>query len=195
MTLALILLVACGETQTGSSNDATPGDAFASGDGGSGDPSGSSWYKSGTRIKMIVLNTPDGAKQFSGWRDTVRNEDCTFVPTGDGMTRCLPTPSATSRYVYSATYFADASCTVPVAQVAASCTSLPSYILTADISDCQTSIVYTAVNMRGTQMYSSAYLKSGASCTGLTANASVVYYGIGAAVPLTEFQTATRAIE
>ena len=201
--VVMVMLMGCGSASPVNETDAplNENDGGGSDDGGGGGDGGGSgvdptWYRSGSRIKMIVLNTPDGAKQFNGWRDVTRNEDCSFVPTSDGMTRCLPTPVPQSATIfdYALFHFADAACTMPVVRLPASCSPLPTYILTATVSGCQTSITYTAVNQRG-QMYTSAYQRSGANCTSTAPDPMYVFYGLGAAVPLSSFQTATRAVE
>jgi hypothetical protein len=85
-------------------------------------------YQSGTRLKARMLVTADGAKAFVGWRDTVRNENCSFWNTADGKLRCLPTacagPISTPPRMY-----ADENCTgyqiVPISGTSApSCVSL-----------------------------------------------------------------------
>src|SRR5262245_45947669 len=85
------------------------------GSGGSGGTSSNQLdiYQSGSRIKMRVGTTPDGAKEFIGWRDTQRNENCSFFTSTDGMRRCLPVfdePTAGTGNSYS-----DMQCTMLVA--------------------------------------------------------------------------------
>ena len=70
-------------------------------------PDANAETKSGTRLKARYYVGADGSKQFVGWRDTMRNEDCGFQKTDDGTLRCLPAPS----YVV---YYADAGCTQPL---------------------------------------------------------------------------------
>lgn len=53
-------------------------------------PAAGSPIESGTRIKMRVGETPDGAKMFLGWHDAERGENCSFRVAADGKTRCLP---------------------------------------------------------------------------------------------------------
>jgi hypothetical protein len=197
--LAMVALVlGCGAPQPEAATDAILGGDDGGGGGNDGGSGGNdlAWYQSGSRIKMVVLNSPDGAKQFQGWHDVMRNEDCAFVPTSDGVTRCLPTPGPLSAtiYEYALFLFADAACTVPVVRVPAACSPLPTYIVSANLNGCQTSFAYTAVHQLG-QMFTSAYQKSGANCSSIAPDPSVVYYARGAAVPLTAFQTATRALE
>ena len=64
------------------------------------------FYKSGSRIKALVLSSDDGAMQFRGWQDTSINAPCTFLPTNDGKNRCVVGETASTSINYS-----DNSCT------------------------------------------------------------------------------------
>jgi hypothetical protein len=68
-------------------------------------------YQSGTRLKANYLAGSDGSKQWAGWHDAQRNEDCGFVTAADGTTRCMPTDSTV------ASYYADPNCAQPLALV------------------------------------------------------------------------------
>lgn len=48
---------------------------------------------SGKRLRARYYVGEDGSRQFVGWHDKERNEDCSFSVAEDGKTRCLP-PSA-----------------------------------------------------------------------------------------------------
>jgi hypothetical protein len=96
-----------GGNGTGSGGDAG-GNGTGGGSGGGGGGSADlapapqlDLYQSGTRIKMKVLTTPDGAKSFQGWHDTQLDIDCQFLAATDGQTRCLPLGTA-----YAQTFFA-----------------------------------------------------------------------------------------
>jgi hypothetical protein len=84
-------------------------------------------YQSGTRLKASYWAGTDGSKQFTGWHDSQRNEDCSFTTAADGSTRCTPNAA------FSSTYFADANCTQPVYVVGSTCESLPPYVTSATI--------------------------------------------------------------
>ncbi len=96
--LLLVLVCACGSME----GNEPPGDGGGTGSGtGSGTGTGSNpggdpfGYRSGTRIKMKVLNTPDGAKVLQGWHDTQRNEECSLRLASDGAIS-VPAARATS---------------------------------------------------------------------------------------------------
>lgn len=78
---------------------------------------------SGTRIKAVYWETPDGARIFAGrMRDMQRDEECAPGVAADGVTRCLP---SWERLNYSA--FADNSCTI-FGHVMSPSTAPPAYI-------------------------------------------------------------------
>ena len=74
-------------------------------------------YKGGTRLKAKMLVSADGAKMFQTMHDTMLGEDCTFQTGSDGVIRCYPKFTSTTRF------FADAECTVPLVEVMSYATS------------------------------------------------------------------------
>jgi hypothetical protein len=70
---------------------------------------------SGTRLKARWYVSADGAKQFLGWFDSQRQENCSFQVAADGKTRCLPTTVLTFFYFY------DPECKRPLAVSAPAC--------------------------------------------------------------------------
>jgi hypothetical protein len=178
------------------SNDTSLDDGGTGGGGGSGGGGGGGVdigiNRSGTRIKMKVLNTPDGAKVFQGSYDSQRNEDCAFQVASDGVTRCVPTSIARSDG-----FFADAACTVPIGLSFPGC-ALPTYVaVPSSASTC------FAAPTPGPRIYARGathptyYRKSGTTCLGPnTTPVDTFFYGItGAEIPPTSFQMATSAIE
>lgn len=73
--------------------------------------------QSGTRIKARWLTTADGARQFVGWHDSARSEDCKFTTAADGEIRCLPEGIDQN----SRPYYADANCTQRLVLVSDGC--------------------------------------------------------------------------
>jgi len=75
---------------------------------------------SGSRLRARYYVGEDGARQFIGWHDTKRDEDCMFQTAEDGKLRCMPSVGA-----YALTYFADEACTsqplMLVAKTTAAC--------------------------------------------------------------------------
>lgn len=61
-------------------------------DGGEAGPNPG--WSSGTRLRARVVSGSDGAKNFVGWYDSMRKENCSFRLTseGNGTLRCLPDP-------------------------------------------------------------------------------------------------------
>ena len=182
--IAVMTLVAgCGGPLGGGS------DANGSGSG-SGSGSGQlDIYQSGSRIKMNVLTTPDGAKVFMGSRDTMLNIDCQFVPAADGVTRCLPAFSNPIAFSPNP-YFGDSQCMIPVAQMTG-CTT-PTYVLQYPAAACPTSGYRVfAVGAK----YTTAFIKSGTTCTAFTSSPSITYYALGAEVSPSTFQSSTLDVE
>jgi hypothetical protein len=80
--------------------------------------------QSGTRLKAKFYGGTDGSKEFIGWHDSQRNEDCSVYPALDGTTRCMPT-------AVTASYYADSNCTQPIALVtvpACGAATAPGYV-------------------------------------------------------------------
>lgn len=168
---------------TGSA-DAAPAGAADAAVGGNLD-----LYQSGSRIKMKVLRTPDGAKTFQGNYDSQRGEDCSFTyPTADGVMRCLPSIATLS-------YFSDAACTVPIALTFA-CSQPPPYVATLTQS-CTNLFVYGPIHAAVPVSPTTYYGKSGTACVSLgTPSAQFAFFGIsGPEIPPTSFQSATLSIE
>lgn len=78
--------------------------------GGIASPVPDALAEDGSRLRAVNYVAEDGAKQWAyKWRDTDRNEECTFGVAADGKTRCIPTALA-----IPGVYYGDASCSVPV---------------------------------------------------------------------------------
>jgi hypothetical protein len=184
--LLVLALCACGTSDGTETTDDAGGTGSGSGSGGLG------VNQSGTRIKMKVLSSPDGAKVFQGSFDSQRNEDCSFQRAADGMTRCLPTSVA---YDYGS-YYGDAACSVPVALWQFASCSPPSYVAVyAASAQCPTNPSGgIAIYVRGTT-YNSYYTKSGATCSGPTMIPGYTFFGRGAEVQASSFQSAAPSVE
>jgi hypothetical protein len=151
--------------------------------------------QSGTRIKMKVLTTSDGAKSFLGWYDTQRNEDCTFRLAEDSTTRCLPNvwPLTAPDPHTPNGYYSDANCQTPM--VLAYTCAPPAYIAysisgpACPVNPTNGARIATAGAGR-----SSAY-QWGTNCQAVSAPANMSYYPIGTIVPATDFAAATEDLE
>jgi hypothetical protein len=181
LALGLPLLIAgcTGDTQ----GDDTSNGADARNDGTSG------VNQSGSRIKMTVLSTPDGAKAFMGWRDTELDLDCNFQLAADGAMRCLP---VTDTFQIGNTNFGDAACTIPVATRSGCAGQEPRHILRYPDQTCPAGGF--RVFQAGTK-YTAVYVRTGGSCVAVTPSPTITYYAVGAELPPSTFQAATSAVE
>src|SRR6266571_3393933 len=65
----------------------------------------------GSRLVPVFLEGDDESRQFLGWFDRARGDNCSFGLAGDGVLRCLPSD------VVEARLFTDASCRRRIAAV------------------------------------------------------------------------------
>ena len=68
----------------------------------------------GTRLKKRVIEADDGTRQFVGWFDSARGENCAFIQGPDGVQRCMPFELAhkiTGPSGLDAIVYTDANCT------------------------------------------------------------------------------------
>jgi hypothetical protein len=198
--VGVLLTVACS-----TSNEKVPGVVDAPGSGsaatdagvdGSSSPGGSlAPNQSGSRLKMKVITSSDGAKSFNGWHDTQRDEDCTFRLAEDGVMRCMPaaigilypdphTPNG---------YYADSTCQTP-AVLYYTCAA-PKY-LTYSVS-ASTCVVNPAnggrVVLAGATM-ATAY-QWGSNCQQVTPPAGMAFYPMGATVAPSSFVDGSESLE
>jgi hypothetical protein len=193
LAVAMCLMTACSAPPGGGDDDAgvPPDDAGvrpdATGTGGDGGPSQLGVYESGSRLKMRVGTSPDGAKTFLGWRDTMRNEDCGFLPAADGQQRCLPSAAAT----YAEDLFwGDAGCsTTRLAYTTAGCAA--SGYVHRYVTTC---VPYRLrIHVLGARHTGAVYVKSGATCT--LNSTPYDFYVVGAEVPASSFVAVAESLE
>jgi hypothetical protein len=79
-------------------------------------------WVSGSRLRARVYEGTDGSKQFVGWYDNQRKENCSIAVAADGKLRCLPEAA------YNGVLFTDAQCTVPLGQQSPKGCTAPKYI-------------------------------------------------------------------
>jgi len=152
-------------------------------------PDASAETKSGTRLKARYYVGADGSKQFSGWRDTMRNEDCSFSRAEDGVIRCLPTPGYAS-------YFADPGCSQPLGMA-----------VTPSGSACPGATLVAPTYVESLSCGGFKYYKAGATttpamvysgvpgaCSATAAPAIYTFYTTTYLAP-TEFASATEQVE
>jgi hypothetical protein len=147
---------------------------------------------SGTRLRARYLTGEDGSRQFVGWRDMQRNEDCSFLRAEDGVTRCLP------GYSFTSSYFADAGCTQPLlvtATVATACGGVtpvvPKYAADITAAGCGVTKLYAVGAAVAPAMI---YIGSAATCTGSAPPATYAFYSTTPA-PASGFIAATEQVE
>ncbi len=104
-----------GNTSSGGGSDSGgTGNGQAGDDGTGGEPdvgTQSQPYVSGSRLKAKFLETDGGARNFVGWYDSERDEDCAFGIAADGQQRCLPD----ALWLSARSYFSDANCSQQLA--------------------------------------------------------------------------------
>jgi hypothetical protein len=75
-------------------------------------------HTSGTRLRVRYHAGADGSREFLGFFDNQRNENCYFQKASDGLTRCLPSTKAVY-FSYGGGYYADAACSQRILPVQA----------------------------------------------------------------------------
>jgi hypothetical protein len=147
-------------------------------------------YQSGTRIKMRVGSTADGAKKFNGWFDDEFGTNCLFRPAADGKTRCLPDTSVG----IADSVYADAACTMPVAvsnSLFVSCPSDPApvYALGSVMGTCPNAYRVFEVGSEVTVVY------QGSPCAAVSPPGSIKFYVLGPEVAASDFVEMTETVE
>jgi hypothetical protein len=137
-------------------------------------------FKSGTRMQLSSVSSADGARLGNGFHDAQLGIDCYFSNALDGSYRCVPVLQVA--YATGA-YFADASCSVPLA-LGFPCRAAPAYV--QNYATCAGGYSQLGAIFSGTP-----YSKSGTSCVSTTIPATFTLYRIGAAVPASTFALGT----
>jgi hypothetical protein len=156
-------------------------------------PTQLAFYKGGSRIKMRVGTTADGAKLLLGWRDTQRNDDCDFSSrAADGKYRCLP-----PGHVTSGGYFADANCSQMVVgtEKASLCDGPPP----ARHAYARVPLGCAGGGFRvfrmGAAHQGKVYAKTGAGCLEMDLSAIQDFFVAGDEVAPSQFQEMSESIE
>jgi hypothetical protein len=147
--------------------------------------------RSGTRIKMNIMGTPDGAKQFYGWHDVELDIDCGFQIATDGETRCLPSAQTPLNL------YANSTCTEPMlGYPAAGCPpNLSGYFSSSETVGSSCDLEYRVRIYDGATSYEGmAYYRSGENCA-MWPVADYLYALPGTEVAPSTFQSATLSIE
>ena len=146
---------------------------------------------SGSRLKARYYAGDDGSKQYAGWRDTQRNEDCGFAVASDGLLHCMPSGA------YVNGLFVDAGCSQALASAPKGCAA-PAYSIAYDGSTACAS-GRQRVYLGGAKFTAATvYAMSGGTCTGSSSapfGASIDLYFVGAEVPPSNFVSAVVQVE
>jgi len=152
---------------------------------------------SGTRLRARYYVGEDGSKQFIGWHDMMRDEDCTFWQPPGGTLRCTPF------YVTSAaSMFSDIGCSVPVTiavkATGSACGVTAPAAKYAYLSDaCGANRQRYVVSSQPTA--APVFTKSGAACTDITTAVAATYdvFSLTSPTPAPDsaFVSATEQVE
>jgi hypothetical protein len=160
--------------------DVTPFPVASFEPGTTSGPSGPfSGYRSGSRIQLKTVSSPDGARSLASWHDALLGVDCYFYTATDGATRCLPLSMG-----YLGTFFADSTCSTPLAYTG--CGEAPAFGETTQ--GCGGSATYYSL---GAAYSGPAYARSGSTCTLVAGPVLDPLYRVGAAVPASTFAEGT----
>lgn len=140
------------------------------------------WYKPGSRLKLRYYDGADGTKQFLGWRDSMRNEDCGFSKHADGTVRCMPAAQSTATYYHSGSPCTAANLLGAVLKAAPA----PSYISRSENNG-------TRIFIAGAALTGQLYQNLG-GCTPITTPETLDFYAVGAEVPAASFVQATEKV-
>ena len=171
------VMAACTASQDASSG----GNVGASGTGADAAPGATSpvsnamaddFYTSGSRLKVQTLEGSDGSKQFFGWFDSTRKEQCNFAQAFDQTYRCLP------RMATMSAYFSDAGCSVRLASYPV---GSPATVINQTSRYAQLGPAYHGTLWNGTN----------GQCFTSVGPSDAAFFSVGDEVPATTFADAT----
>jgi hypothetical protein len=149
-------------------------------------------HQSGTRLRARVLVSDEGATQWLGWHDSMRDEACTFVTTTDGKLRCLPWGGNAAR-----PQFSDTKCTHPVSvrpKTQEDCTPpSPKYAMEVEVVDCISRHTLRPLG-KIVSGATTVYSKNGDACIGRKL-LNEQLFALGAAVAPASFVGAETSVE
>ena len=147
---------------------------------------------SGSRLKARWLAADDGARHFQGWHDTERDADCAFQTAEDGKPRCLPFSAS-----MNTSWYADASCTRPIAYTSKGCDAPATAALTERYcagGGAPTRVFALGAPYKG----ASVYTKTSSGCTASPVQSFAEnsdLYTVGAAIAPDAFVAARETTE
>jgi len=177
------------QAEAGGDAPITPPPAEGGVDGGTADAGG--LQHSGTRIKLQGVETSEGTFLYDAPFDSKLGSVCYPARTEDGVLRCIPSVQA------SVTTFADASCTMPLANTTKnSCATKPTlgvrYISSAtDHCDTRYAVYTLGALVNVAKVYT---MNVGVGCVQYDASADQDYYAVAAPIAATDLVTFTDGI-
>ena len=139
--------------------------------------------ESGTRLRARYAMGTDGSKEFVGWFDKQRNEECSIKAAESGKLRCLPTAHPVFDY-------SDAECTKPIVTLPPQldCNgNPPKYIMAMDYTQaCIPSAKLFEIGAATQVMVDPVYRSQQGGCEPVGSGAMMTFYEVGAEVPMSE---------
>ena len=150
-----------------------------------------SLFVSGTRLRLRYLVGDDGTRQWRGWYDNQRDEECNFTfgdyRASDGTIRCLPSGVLLNAY-------ADPMCTQPVAIVSPA--RRPPCAVKYGVAETDTCPVLDTVYTVSAYTPSDVYYQGRDSCGPYPIDLNAyTFYRADAVVPPSAFVEATEQTE
>lgn len=187
----------------GGSQATTAAQAVASGSDGAGstgsimDPVGDAHAnESGSRLKAKWYKGVDGSKQWIGWYDSQRQEECSIARAADGKDRCLPITVFIQPTIYNSAptgYYGDATCATMLVTIG--CMGLK-YVVFYTSYTCDMPPMYAIRALGKVRAEQTYYFKdSNGVCKLATTPTGVTLAEIGPEIQITEFAEASTIIE
>jgi hypothetical protein len=148
---------------------------------------------SGTRLRAKWYTAGD-VRQFAGWHDNQRNEDCSFAQGTDSVLHCMPEAAQ----IIQQNAFADANCTKAAVGTSGKCDV--NYVYTESYkgggNGCGVDQVLSRQIQHATKVDpKSLYTNVQGSCGPFTPTAGTTYYALGDVVDPGQFVDATTSTD
>jgi hypothetical protein len=136
----------------------------------------------GSRLVPLFLSGEDDSRQFVGWFDRARGDNCAFGPAGDGVLRCLPVDAAPAQF------FVDVSCKRRMAAVVGC--SAPKYLVEDEPVACGSEVRRRVMEAGAAVRPSAVYAQTHGACARVPLEAASMYVMVGREVPPASFVAA-----
>jgi hypothetical protein len=141
--------------------------------------------QSGDRLKARWRVGSDGSREFAGWYDSGRSENCSFQLVNGSM-RCLPAYGATA-----SGYFSDASCTQPLF-VGVGCASNYGMKTTVASNRCDSTSEFHQVAVVTPDV---VYIQSGDTCVESVPSTALTYHSSTGVIAFDQFVSGTEEVD